>query len=328
MLKQIGLVISLILVITYSLASRDPFQAEPDSIYAPSALIKLKYADAEYISKLISAQNSGFLSSAGTVSADTRTNAIWIKDDTAHLEQIKKFIRDIDQPAGQVEIEARIINADDDFTRELGIKFGTVKGGSDSDKNGISMDTPLVQTGIGHFSFAIADLGNDILLDMEISALESEGRGKIISSPKLVTLNRKTAHIESGEDIPYQQRTGEGNTDVAFKKAVLGLKVTPEIVSDTQLMLNISVNQDSVSSITVGDVPAISTREIETQVLVNDGQTIVLGGIYEESNGNKKNKIPYLSDIPLLGWFFTNTVNENRRKELLIFITPRILKNE
>ena len=217
------------------------------------------------------------------------------------------------------------MNADDDFTRELGIKFGTVQESNNKDKNGLSMDTPLIQTGTGHFDFAIAKLGNGTLLDMEISALESEGHGKVISSPKLITLDRKTAHIESGEDIPYQQRTGEGNTDVAFKKAVLGLKVTPEIVSSAQIMLDIAVSQDTVSNIKVEDVPAINTREIQTQVLVNDGQTVVLGGIYEESTGKKKVSIPYLGAIPILGWFFTSVTNETQRKELLIFITPKIL---
>jgi type IV pilus assembly protein PilQ len=314
-------------------AARDPFQPLAENSGGQnlenqnlvSALLVIKYGDADYISKLISAANSGFLSPSGMVSADPRTNAVWVKDDQVHVSQIKKFLRDIDVPAKQIEIEARIVNADEAFTRELGFKFGTVQAGSNKDSNGLSLDTPLVQTGTGHFSFVIANLGHGSLLDMEISALESEGHAKVISSPKLVTLNRKAAHIEAGEDIPYQQRSGEGNTDIAFKKAVLGLKVTPEIISNTQIILNIAVNQDTVSTIQIEGVPAISTREIQTQVLVNDGQTLVLGGIYEESTSKNKVGIPYLSAIPYLGWLFTSVTNETQRKELLIFITPKIL---
>lgn len=320
-----------------STANRDPFQPinlTNQAIYTEttatanltSILLVIKYAKAEDIGKILTAANSGFLSGNGIVSIDARTNAVWIRDDQDHLKQIKKFIGQIDIPVKQVEIAARIINADDTFARELGIKFGTVQEGS-KDKNGLSMGTPLIETGTGHFNFAIAKLGNDMLLDMEISALESEGRGKVISSPKLITLNRQTAHIESGEDVPYQQRTGDGNTDVAFKKAVLGLKVTPEIVSDNQLLLNILVTQDTVSPIEVEGVPAISTREIETKVLASTGQTIVLGGIYEESYSKNKTTIPYLGAIPVLGWLFTSTTNQNQHKELLIFITPKILSS-
>ncbi len=231
----------------------------------------------------------------------------------------------------QVQIEARIVNIDEDFTKELGLEFGTRFGdGGNETSGGLNMDLPSINNDgnkitPGRFEFNLAKLSNNILLDTELSAIESEGHGKIISRPKLITLNRKPAYIDSGEDIPYQERTGEGNTNVNFKKAVLSLKVTPIIVSAHKILLNINVNQDKVSPITVQGVPAIDTREIKTQVVVGNNETVVLGGIYEQTQDNVVSKVPILSAIPLLGRIFTYKQAENERKELLIFITPRIV---
>jgi len=168
-------------------------------------------------------------------------------------------------------------------------------------------------------------MNNGVLIDMELTALESEGRAKIISRPQLITLNREEAYIEAGDEIPYQEKTSEGDTSIAFKKAVLGLKVTPEIVSENKILLKITLNQDKVSQMTVQKEPAISTREIATQVLVNDKQTVVLGGIYEENKETVTERIPFLGSIPLVGSAFTYKHNANERKELLIFITPKII---
>jgi type IV pilus assembly protein PilQ len=227
-------------------------------------------------------------------------------------------------PAKQIAIEARIVNIDENYTHELGIEFGT-SSGTNNNSNGLSMDLPNNQMNPGQFNFVLAKLNNDMLLDMELSALENEGHGKVISRPKLITLDHEPAYIDSGEDIPYQERTSEGNTNIAFKKAALGLKVTPEIVANNKILLHIQVNQDKVSSLTVQGVPAIDTQEIKTQALVNNKQTVVLGGIYEQTKNTTTVKLPVLGDIPLLGVLFRHKLTENERKELLIFITPQII---
>ncbi len=227
----------------------------------------------------------------------------------------------------QIQIEARIVNIDEDFTKELGLEFGTVSGDNNNSSGRLTMDLSTADNKMnsGHFGFTLAKLNNNMLLDTELSAIESEGHGKVISRPKLITLNRKPAYIDSGEDIPYQEKTGEGNTNVNFKKAVLALKVTPEIVAKNKILLDIKVNQDKVSPLTIQGVPAIDTREIKTQVVVDNKQTVVLGGIYEQMQDNVTSKIPVLSAIPLLGKLFIHKQTETEQKELLIFITPQIV---
>jgi type IV pilus assembly protein PilQ len=172
---------------------------------------------------------------------------------------------------------------------------------------------------------AIAKLGQGTLLDLELSALEREGRARIVSDPELITSNRQPALIESGQEIPYQEKTSSGATSVAFKKAVLSLKVTPEITPENRILLNLTVNQDKVDTLSVNGVPAISTQQVQSQVLLNDGETIVLGGIYEQINSNVTERIPFWSAIPVLGKLFTDKQTRSERKELLIFVTPKLV---
>lgn len=315
-------------------ATRDPFQessVQNDNNITNSTtvfsdvLIPIHYGKAEDMEKLLTSKSSNFLSSKGSINIDKRTNSIWIEDEKNRLNKIRDFIKNIDVPVKQVLIEARVVNVDENFTRELGLEFGTTKETENRTSDGLTMDLPSVSTDVGHFSFTIAKLNSDTLLDMELSALESEGHGKIISRPKLITLDREPAYIDSGESIPYQERTSYGNTNIAFKKAVLALKVTPIIVSQNKILLHISVNQDKVSVFNVQGVPAIDTQEIKTQVIVNNKQTVVLGGIYEQDKNNVVTKIPVLGSIPLAGILFRHNRNETKRKELLIFITPQII---
>jgi len=315
-------------------AARDPFQEsllQNDNNIINSAtaqsdiLIPIHYGKAEDVEKLLTTKSSNFLSSRGNVSVDKRTNSIWIEDAKDRLNKISNFIKNIDVPVKQVLIEARVVNVDENFTRELGLEFGTTKETENKVVDGLTMDLPSVSTDIGHFSFTLAKLKSNTLLDMELSALESEGHGKIISRPKLITLDREPAYIDSGESIPYQERTSQGNTNIAFKKAVLALKVTPIIVSQNKILLHISVNQDKVSVFNVQGVPAIDTQEIKTQVIVNNKQTVVLGGIYEQNKDNVVTKIPVLGSIPIVGILFRHKTSETKRKELLIFITPQIV---
>ena len=174
---------------------------------------------------------------------------------------------------------------------------------------------------------ALAKLGDNILLDLELSALESEGRAELISSPRLITTNQQAATIESGEEIPYQEATSSGATAVAFKKAVLSLKVTPQITPDSKILMDLQINQDTPSAEKFNGVPAILTKEIQTNVLVNNGQTIVLGGIYKQSKNNVAQRIPFLGSLPGVGYLFSNKRVTLNNEELLIFITPRIITN-
>jgi type IV pilus assembly protein PilQ len=294
--------------------SRDPFQEQ-----AYNELFFIYYGNAESIAKLLRDETHTLLSSVGVVMPDKRTNSIWIEDTRENLQRINQFIRKIDIPVKQILIEAQIVNVDNTFMRNLGNEFVNNR------SSGLHMDLPIKAMMPGHYAFTLAKLKSGVLIDMELSALESEGHAKIISRPQLITLNREVAYIEAGNEIPYQEKTAQGNTSIAFKKAVLGLKVTPEIVSENKILLKIILNQNKVSQIKVRDEPAISTREINTQVIVNDKQTIVLGGIYEESKDQVRERVPILGTIPLIGALFNYKHIANERKELLIFITPKIL---
>ncbi len=309
-------------------ATRDPFQAQANTPIEnmQTAVIPLHYKDAVSVSKLLTSKNSHFLSAAGSIAADKQANSLWIRDTDSNINAIKKLIRTIDKQDPQIQITARIVNIDSNFTRELGLEFGTVKNADNVNTGGLNMDVPggTLQSGI--FNFTLATLRNNNTLDMQLSALESEGHAKIVSTPELITLDRKPAHISSGEDIPYQEKTGEGNTSTTFKKAVLGLKVTPIITANNKILLDISVNQDKVSSILVQGVPVIQTREIQTKVLVNNKQTLVLGGIHEQGENHIVSRIPFLGSIPLLGALFRKTTVQKDNRELLIFITPKIIR--
>ena len=313
-----------------------------------SQLIPIHYGKAADIANLLKSQGATLLSSRGSVSFDMRTNAIWIQDVPNRLAEVIKFIKQIDIPAQQILIEARIVYADSSFEKELGARFGitrsdhisgTLDGASKLTKNVTAADIPFNQrlnvdlpaTGVGNpggaasFGLALAKLGQGVLLDLELSAMESEGIGQIISRPRVITANQQSALIEAGEEIPYQQETSSGATNIAFKKAVLSLKVTPQITSNNQVTLALKVNQDKPGARQVLGVPTIDTREINTQVEVENNQTIVLGGIYEEANNNQIQRVPFLGSLPLVGSLFRHTEVNHEHKELLIFVTPRIL---
>lgn len=290
-----------------------------------SMIIPVHYAKAADLVTLLKSQDSSLWSKQGVIAADIRTNSLWIQETPQKIAAIRALLARLDQPVKQVLIQARIVNIDENYLQELGVKFGTVSGGNASVLDGLNMDLPVSVKSNGHFNIAIAKLGGNTLLDLELSALESEGHGKIISSPELVTADRMPAYIESGEEVPYQEKTSSGATNVTFKKAVLSLKVVPQITPEGHIFLDLTVNQDKLSPVTVNGVPAIQTREVRTQVLVNNGQTLVLGGIYEQTQSDNVERIPFLSAIPGVGKLFTNKVTRTERKELLIFVTPKIM---
>lgn len=331
-------------------AKQDFQQLEP----LQTQYLRLNYAKAETVASLLKNDNNSLLSARGSVSVDTRTNTIIVQDTPTSLLNVQNLIAKLDIPVQQVMIEARIVNVDTSFEQDLGIRWGitkpehvsgTLEGANNMLQNyqtgvvnpvsavpvnqrlNVDLGASLGSLQAPSVGIALAKLGSGYMLDLELSAIEQEGGGELISSPRLVTANQHPALIESGTEIPYQQSTSSGATAVEFKKAVLSLKVTPQITPDGKIIMDIKVNQDKVDpTLTVDNVPAIDTREVETNVLVNNGETIVLGGIYEEETRKTVQRVPFLGSIPFVGYLFRNTHKLDTRTELLIFITPKVVE--
>ncbi len=312
-----------------------------------SELIQIHYSKAAEIASLLKDKESSLLSERGKISVDARTNTIWIQDTALQIERIRELVTQLDIPVKQVLIEARIVNVLKNFTQDLGVRFGvsrpshlsgTLEGANELAQGidapdvvpvGKRLNVDLLASPIegnpGSIGIALAKLGGGILLDLELSALESENKAEIIASPRLITSDQKEAVIESGEDIPYQEATSSGATAVAFKKAVLSLKVTPQITPDNKVLMQLEITQDSDSGKRVLGVPIILTKSIDTSVLVNNGQTIVLGGIYKQDKNNNVTRVPFFGELPMIGNLFKQRSIEVRNEELLIFITPKII---
>lgn len=322
--------------------------------------IQLNYAKASDVAKLLKDQNTSMLSSRGTVSVDDRTNILLVQDTSAKLDEIRKLLHRLDIPVRQVLIESRVVFANDDFEAALGVKLGSAikfrpgaeprlgftgnRVGSDQIAN---LQQPTGSVSIGDrlnvdlgpnqvngndvtsgFGLTIAALPGGTILDLELRALESEGLGTVLASPRLITSNQQTAHIESGEEIPYLEATSSGAASVSFKKAVLKLEVTPQITPDDNIILDLQVNQDARSNnVGAQGIPAIATREIHTKVLVPNGDTVVLGGIYQQQKSNSVSRIPVLGKLPGIGWLFRNKYQLDKRNELMIFVTPKIIQD-
>lgn len=308
----------------------------------------VQYADAEELSKIIRNPDNLLLSERGSINADKRTHSLWIQDTPYRMKAIAAMIKNWDVPVRQVIIEARIVILNRNYEKDLGVRFGLSKenhfSGTLEGANALAADTPPSSISVDQrlnvdlpavstsgtpssIGLALAKLAPGILLDLELSALESEGEGKIISSPRLLTSDQESASIESGEEIPYQESTSSGATAVSFKKAVLSLKVTPKITPNHKVMMDLTVNQDTPSGITVNGVPEILTKEIKTHVLVDDGQTLVLGGIYRQDKIHSIKRVPFLGNLPWIGSLFRQKTDKINHEELLIFITPKIVEN-
>ena len=328
-----------------------------------SEFLQVNYAKVSDLAKLIKSANAkeSMLSTRGSLSIDDRTNTLLVQDTAERLADIRRLVQTLDVPIRQVLIEARIVVVSDTFERDLGAKLGISTAGSaganlfsvsgsatasDSIVNAATStlsgpaaiataalanryQVNLPATNVNG-SFGVSLLSGSHLIDLELSAAENEGKSETISSPRIITANQKQATIMQGVEIPYQESASSGATTTQFKNAVLSLKVTPLITPDNRVVLDLDVSDDTVGanvqSATGGSVPSIDTREIQTQVLVNDGQTVVLGGILETTKSKTANKVPFLGDIPVVGNLFKNTININNKTELLIFITPKILR--
>src|SRR5271165_3292734 len=304
---------------------------------------------------------NSLLSARGSISVDERTNTLLVQDTAENLTEIRRLVQTLDVPVRQVLIEVRIVIVSDTFERDLGAQFGFTTAQANGNNglvavtgNSVGADT-MVQSALGNVSagnsstpalpnryqvnlpaanvngsIGIAVLGGSYLVDLALTAAENEGKSETISSPRVITANQKQATIMQGVEIPYQESASSGATTTQFKNAVLSLKVTPLITPDNRVILDLDVADDTVgaqvTSATGGSVPSIDTREIITQVLVADGQTVVLGGILDTTKSKSANKVPFLADIPILGNLFKSTININNKTELLIFITPKILR--
>ncbi len=312
-----------------------------------SELLQINYARAADIAVLVKDRQNSLLSERGKISVDSRTNTLWIQDTHSKIKEIQKLIQELDLPVKQVLIEARIVEVNKDFGQDIGIRWAVAKPphfngrlsktkessqGSPADGTSLlgrlNLDLIPASASFGTpatLGIALAKLGNDILLDLELSALESEGRAELISSPRVITTNQQEAVIESGEEIPYQEAASSGATSVSFKKAVLSLKVIPQITANGNILMSLQINQDTPSLEKYNGVPAIYTKQIKTNVLVDNGQTIVLGGIYKQDKNNSINRVPFFGELPILGILFMNKQISLKNEELLIFITPRII---
>ncbi len=291
-----------------------------------------------------------FLTVRGNVSVDGRTNTLLLRDTAEALTRIRALIEILDIPVRQVLIEARIVIANDDFTKELGVRFGVNKRKTSGNKfidegvtsgtlngttevlNGdtlefddrLNVNLPVANPA-GSIALALAKLPLGLLLELELSAMQEEGTGEIISSPKVITSNRSTALIEQGTEIPYLEASSSGAATVTFKKAVLKLEVTPQITPDDHIIMDLAVHKDEVGELFLG-IPSIDTRKVLTQVLVDNGETIVLGGVYEEAITKGSTRVPFFGDLPMVGVLFRTTTTDEKKRELLIFVTPKIIK--
>lgn len=333
-------------------------QVELEPLY--TEIIEIKFAKAAQLATLLTSSGQGgqgggsasgrrgFLSPRGSITLDDRTNSLLIRDTAQHLEDMRQIIEQLDMPVRQVLIESRIVIANNDFNKELGVRFGTstqndnsslgqavVSGnlnGTSQIINGedleqvdrLNVDLPVANPS-GSIGLALAKLPLGMLLELELSAMQAEGQGEIISSPRVITSNQQQATIEQGTEIPYQEASSSGATSVSFKEAVLKLDVTPQITPDDRIVMDLEVSQDQVGEVFQG-VPSIDTRSVATQVLVDNGETVVLGGIYEQSKSNNVERVPFFGDLPYVGFLFKNTANEDRKRELLVFVTPKIVK--
>ncbi len=303
-------------------------------------------------------QSSRMLTPRGNVVFETRTNQLFVSDIPSKLEEVQALIAKIDIPVRQVLIEARIVKADDSFGRALGVKLGgsdlrgaptraginiggnydaigvqtgQISGPIDFQPNSQFVNLPANTTAFGGgsaatFALSLFSASVNRFLNLELSALEAEGKGNIVSSPRVITADQQKARIEQGEEIPYQQATSSGATSVSFKKASLSLEVTPQITPEGNVILDLLVNKDSRGALTAAG-PAINTKQVQTQVLVENGGTVVIGGIFTQDERNEINKVPLLGDIPYLGLLFQNRVRSTTKTELLVFITPKIVND-
>ncbi len=337
-------------------AALEASQAIEDLEPLVTETFRLRYQKAEDFKNILTGDNSSggadgesrsILSKRGSAVWDPRTNTLFIQDTAKKLVEIQDIINKIDIPVRQVMIESRLVLADEQFGKSLGARFGVQSAGTPGSGNlnigggftngggdinagaggtpgALNSNLPVTAAGVGSLAFSLFKLPAGLLLNLELTALETDNRGKIVSSPRVTTADQQTAKIAQGTEIPYQQASSSGATSVSFKEAELSLEVTPLITPDDKIIMDLVVKKDSVGEIFNG-VPSIDTQNVETQVLVANGETAVLGGIFEQIERNQVDKVPFFGDIPILGNAFKRRTRQDDKSELLIFITPKIM---
>ncbi len=328
-----------------------------------SELIQINYAKAEALADLLKSEENQLLSERGNVTIDERTNTLLVQDTATKLGEIRALIEKLDIPVRQVLVESRIVIANDDFARDIGVRFGFnrenslggnasiltagglpghtegtfgfapgienpgTKDGTGPEALMVNLPQQLAQGRGGAINFLVGKVGS-YLLQLELTAMQQEGRGEIVSSPRVITSDQNKATIKQGMEIPYQKATSSGATAVAFKEAVLKLEVTPHITPDDRIIMDLLVSKDDADfTRAVLGVPPLNKREVETRVLVDNGETVVLGGVFEREKKQGEEKVPFFGDLPIVGRAFKQTLDEDRKQELLIFITPKIIKD-
>ncbi|MCG6965875.1 MAG: type IV pilus secretin PilQ [Chromatiaceae bacterium] len=325
-----------------------------------SELIQVNYAKAADLAALLKSAENKLISERGSVSIDDRTNTLLVQDTAAKLSEVRALVGELDVPIRQVLIESRIVIANNDYARDLGVKLGFgaeatysngdgrgVIGGalpgdlsagpgypgveipSGSGNQGLLVNLPqtLAAGSGGGLNLLLGKIG-DYLLRLELTAMQQEGKGEIISSPRVITSDQNKAVIKQGVEIPYQEASSSGATSVSFKEAVLQLEVTPHITPDDRVIMDLKVNKDNPDfTRAVLGVPPVDTRSVETSVLVDNGETVVLGGVFERTKSKTKNSVPFFGDLPYVGWAFKQEQTQDENSELLIFVTPKILKD-
>lgn len=333
------------------LASRETQQLQSQKQVADLAPlqthnIQINYAKASELAPILKSKDSSILSARGSVTVDERTNSLIIRDTQESINNAMNMVQILDIPVRQVLIESRMVTVRDGVDEQIGVRWGFtdqqdtdgISGsieGAETVANGeipaiadrLNVNLP-VSNPAGRIGISVARLIDGTILDLELSALESENKGEIIASPRITVANQHEAYIEQGTEIPYVQSTSSGATSVTFKKAVLSMRVIPHITPDNRVILDLVVTQDTrgeTVSTPTGPAVAIDTQEISTQVLVENGETIVLGGIFQQTTTDAENKVPVLGDLPAIGRLFKNSQQVNDKRELLIFVTPKIL---
>jgi len=297
-------------------------------------LIPVNFARAVELAELLNTNHQGLLSEHGSLSVDERTNTLLINDTANHVNRVRSLIAKLDKPVKQVMIEARMVSLKTNIAQEFGVRWGASSTGLTNPETepsmfikGMRLELPTTQPA-ATVGLNVARLSDDLLLDLELTALEQENKGNIIASPKIFTANQQPAYIEQGTEIPYVESAASGATAVQFKKAVMGLRVTPQITPNDHVLLDLTITQntrgDTVSTPT-GPAVAIDTQEMGTQVLVKNGETIVLGGIFQTLELNDDRGVPILSSLPVVGHLFKHQQQQRQKRELVIFVTPTIL---
>ncbi|WCG82776.1 DNA uptake porin HofQ [Pectobacterium sp. A5351] len=293
--------------------------------------VALQYAEATEVAASVQAQRGALLSTRGSVTVDKRTNTLLIRDTEEALAQLEPWVKALDLPLAQVQLAAHIVTISSEHLQELGVNWGLGEGGAankalrlNNFNVGLPVDTPAINAG-----FHLARL-NGRLLDLELMALEQESQVEIIASPRLFTAHQQTASIKQGTEIPYQVSSGaSGSTSIEFKEAVLGMEVTPAILRAGRITLNLKISQNmpgqTIKQGDNGEALAIDKQEIQTQVTVADGETIVLGGIFQQQKKNSDKQVPLLGEVPVFGHLFRNHTQQHTRRELVIFITPTLI---